>query len=112
MANLLAAAEAGSPRALNHWWPDPPPRAANRVTLERVVLRTPSVDGAYAFYTHVLGGTADGSCRQGCRISWPGGAEIALESVSGSEPGIDRFELSGDPPGERLIGGARFVFGG
>jgi hypothetical protein len=74
------------------------------------VLKTPTPDEAQAFFIEVLGGSPDPDCGDRCQVVWPGGARIALEHNASAEPGIDRFELTGREPGERVVGCTRFVF--
>lgn len=110
MATLVADSLAGRPHAMTEWWPQPPERAARPVTLERVVLNTPTPEGAQAFFIEVLGGSPDPECADECQVVWPGGARLALEHHPDTTPGIDRFELTGREPGERVIGGTQFRF--
>ena len=56
LADHLAAARAGSPYGEPVWWDDPGPRSPTTTYLDRVVVTTPMLDDATAFYAHVLGG--------------------------------------------------------
>ncbi|MDH5373898.1 MAG: VOC family protein [Acidimicrobiia bacterium] len=110
MAELIADSLAGRPHAMKKWWPEPPFHSAKTVFLERVVLNTPTPTETQAFFIEVLGGAPDPECADECQVVWPGGARLALEHHAGKEPGIDRFELTGGEPGERMIGGTTFRF--
>lgn len=100
-AEHLAAARAGNPYGEPVWWDDPGPRAEATVFLDRVVVSTPSLDAATAFYTDVLQGVvaADGGDRRD--LVWPGGC-VRLVADADRAPGIARLECSGPGPSRTL----------
>ena len=85
----------GSPQ----WWPEPPPRADDAVTLVRVVLRTDDVAAARELFSGLLGGRLVGgvSADAACELDWPSGARLCLEPSTDGRRGIDRLELLGEP---------------
>jgi catechol 2,3-dioxygenase-like lactoylglutathione lyase family enzyme len=92
------------------WWPDPPPRAEPRSYLRRVVMATPDLGAATAFFTGLLAGTEAATETGRVDLTWPGGGSIRLEQRDDRGPGIDRLEVDG--PGdtrELLIAGARVL---
>lgn len=92
------------------WWPAPPPRAARRAALRRVVIGVPEVEPAVAFFGDVMQGTVTGRTGTAVELAWPGGGRILVEHRPGCDPGVDRLECERDgEPEERTIGGGRFV---
>jgi methylmalonyl-CoA/ethylmalonyl-CoA epimerase len=96
-AEHLAAARAGHPYGEPVWWEDPGPRAEATVFLDRVVVTTPALDGATAFYTEVLEGVVAADDAHGRDVVWPGGC-IRLVRDTDRAPGIARLECSGPGP--------------
>jgi Glyoxalase/Bleomycin resistance protein/Dioxygenase superfamily len=103
----FAAAAGGDPIGEPAWWPALPARAETVAVLDRVVLRTPDLGGAAAFFGGLLEGHEERSTRDHVDLSWPGGGHLRLEAGDGPS-GIDRLELAGPAP-ERVLAGTRFV---
>lgn len=97
-AEHLAAARAGNPYGEPVWWDDPGPRAAAVTYLDRVVVSTPSLDAATAFYAEILGGTVVGEDTGRRDLVWPEGASIRLEADPARPAGIVRLEATGPGP--------------
>lgn len=101
-ADQFASARTVGPYGEPRWWPEPAPRAPEPTFLDQVVVSTPVLDAATAFYTGVLCGTATergGGVRD---ITWPGGGCIRLEEDTSRAPGIVRLELTGPGPARTL----------
>jgi len=79
------------------WWPEPPVKAPVPSYLRRVVMRTPDLAAAVAFFTGLLDGEAWGGdgAERWVEIAWPGGARLRLEERDGARPGVDRLEVEG-----------------
>jgi len=100
------------------WWTDPPPPGDRRGVLERVVMRTPSLDTAIAFFAGMLGGDVEQADDHHADLVWPGGSRIRIEvrtevHTETQQPGIERLEGLvfggvGDPV-EMEVAGARLV---
>lgn len=96
------------------WWPEPPPRAASRAVLRRVVVGVPDLEAAHAFFDDVLLGDVVRKEDGRVELAWPGGGRVMVERRPDRPPGVDRFEC--ERPGtneaeELLVGGAHFVVG-
>ncbi len=77
------------------WWPRDLVRGPSTARLERVVLRTPTLDAATDFFTTVLEGTVEESDDDTTSLVWHGGGRIRLETQHEAAPGVDRLELFG-----------------
>lgn len=97
LADHLAAARAGNPYGEPVWWTDPGPRAAATTSLDRVVVTTPTLAAATAFFTDGLGGTATDADAGRCDVIWPGGC-VRLVADATRPAGIARLECSVDDP--------------
>jgi methylmalonyl-CoA/ethylmalonyl-CoA epimerase len=95
------------PNAHPRWWTDPAP-ASGFGTLRRVVLRTPSLVAALAFFAGVLQGDVERESDAYAELVWPRGARIGLEQHEDAAPGVDRLEVIG-LASERTLIGTRFV---
>lgn len=95
---LVRAAEAGAPVGEPQWWSDPPPRASARTTLRRVVMSTPSLPAAVAFFAGLLEGDVVEETADAVEIAWPGRGRVRLELDAGRGPGFLRLE--GDHAGD------------
>lgn len=118
-----SALSTGTPRseyriALEHgpmgspeWWPEPPPRASDGVTLVRVVLRTDDVTAARELFGGLFRGrlVSTPSTDGACELEWPSGARLRLEPSPDGQRGIDRLELLGTPARTIDVAGSRFV---
>ena len=62
-AELLAHVAAHGPNQHPRWWTDPTPAEGERARLRRVVLRTPTLPAALAFFGGLLGGRSSASRR-------------------------------------------------
>ena len=94
----FAEARAGRPYSEPTWWDDPRPRAPGTTVLERVVVSTPTLDDATAFYADLLQGTivAEGA---GWRdVTWAGGGCVRLEADATRPTGIARLDCTGPGP--------------
>jgi methylmalonyl-CoA/ethylmalonyl-CoA epimerase len=77
------------------WWQARPAGARPPAFLERVVLRTPDVDGAARLYGELLDGRETDSGDGWVELGWEkGGGVLRLERTDGPA-GIDRLEVSG-----------------
>jgi catechol 2,3-dioxygenase-like lactoylglutathione lyase family enzyme len=104
------------------WWPEPPRPPANPSVLRRVVMATPSLDAALAFFAGLLGGTVDDPVDDPIddavegdtvELAWPGAARIRLVAAPDASPGIARLELVGPGPARELeVAGTRLVVDG
>ena len=74
-AELLAhVARARAEHARPRWWVDPRPQPTARATLRRVVLRTPALPTAVAFFAGILAGRiVDERSATRADLVWPGG---------------------------------------
>ena len=92
----------GEPR----WWPDPPPRSADRAVLHRVVLATPALAEAVDFFAHVLDGEVTTDADDHAELVWPGGGRVRLEEHAAMTAGFHRLEgdRSGAPTTASLSG--------
>jgi catechol 2,3-dioxygenase-like lactoylglutathione lyase family enzyme len=77
------------------WWPDPPPRAAQTTYLRRIVVTTPSLAEARAFFAGLLQGAVEHEDDQRIDLVWPGGGRIRLEHHPDQAPGIHHLEAEG-----------------
>jgi methylmalonyl-CoA/ethylmalonyl-CoA epimerase len=103
----FAAAVNGGPIGEPAWWPALPARAATVAVLDRVVLRTPDLDGAAAFFGGLLEGEKEHATGDQVDLVWPGGGRVRLEAHD-RPSGIDRLELAGPAPA-RVLAGTRVV---
>ena len=98
------------------FWPDPPPRAAARTFLRRVVMTTPDLSGTVEFFTGLLDGDAwgrgpargeavdgTGGGAPWVEIAQQRGGRLRVEEHSGASPGIDRLEVDGPGPARELV---------
>jgi methylmalonyl-CoA/ethylmalonyl-CoA epimerase len=77
------------------WWQPLPAPARQAALLERVVLRTPDLEGARRLYGELLGGREGPSGDDWVELEWDkGGGVLRLEQKAGAA-GIDRLEISG-----------------
>ncbi len=106
-AELLALVAQHGPNVHPRWWVDPAP-PTGRGTLRRVVLRTPSLTSAVAFFAGVLQGDVERESATTTDLVWPRGGRIRLEEHPGAMPGVDRLEVIG-LESERTLIGTRFV---
>jgi catechol 2,3-dioxygenase-like lactoylglutathione lyase family enzyme len=108
-AEMVTAALADGPTGEPVWWPPPPPRAAAPATLRRVVMATPSLTAAVAFFAGLLQGDVVAETDEAVELAWPGGGRIRLEQDRTATPGFLRLE--GDHEGTARVfdvSGARF----
>ena len=106
-AELLALVAANGPDAHPRWWSDPAP-ASGHGTLRRVVLRTPSLPSALAFFAGILHGEVERETPGAADLVWPRGARIRLEESTDAHPGVDRLEVEG-LAGAHTVVGTRFA---
>ena len=106
-AELLAYVAANGPNMHPRWWVDPEPARGHGI-LRRVVLRTPSLPSAVAFFAGVLQGDVETESDAAVDLVWPRGARVRVEEQAGSTPGVDRLEVIGLDE-ERVLLGTRFV---
>ena len=107
-AELLRHVAANGPNMNPRWWSDPAPPAGPPARLRRVVLRTPVLVDAVAFFATLLEGVVERESAQRIELVWPRGARIALEHHTDAAPGVDRLEVEG-LANERTVIGTRFV---
>lgn len=106
-AARFAEAQGAGPIGSPAWWPPLPAPAPAVAVLERVVVRTPDLDQARAFFGDLLTGAEETVEPGAVGLCWPGGGRLRLESGHASG-GVDRLELAGDAP-ERILAGTRVV---
>ncbi len=94
----FAEARAGRPYGEPKWWDDPRPRASGTTVLDRVVVATPVLDDATAFYTELLEGTITAEGADWRDVGWPGGGCVRLEADASRTPGIVRLDCTGPGP--------------
>jgi len=107
-AALLQHVAANGPNMHPRWWTDPAPPAGPPARLRRVVLRTPLLADAVAFFADTLEGVVERASDQRVELVWPRGARLALERHVDAAPGVDRLEVEG-LRAERTVVGTRFV---
>ena len=107
-AELLRHVAAHGPNAHPRWWSDPSPPAGPAARLRRVVLRTPVLTDAAAFFDAMLEGVVERESARRVELTWPRGGRIALEQHVDAPPGVDRLEVEGLGE-ERTVTGTRFV---
>jgi methylmalonyl-CoA/ethylmalonyl-CoA epimerase len=107
-AALLAHVAANGPNMHPRWWNDPSPAERAPARLRRVVLRTPDLASAVAFFADVLEGEVEGKTDERVDLVWPRGARLGLELHPDARPGVDRLEVEGLAE-ERTVIGTRFV---
>jgi catechol 2,3-dioxygenase-like lactoylglutathione lyase family enzyme len=109
-SELVTAAEAGSAFFEPEWWPQPPPRAADRTQLRRVVMSTPSLPAAVGFFAGLLDGEVVDESADAVELEWPGGGRVRLEAGPDAAPGFARLEgARPGEPGTFDLSGAPFV---
>jgi methylmalonyl-CoA/ethylmalonyl-CoA epimerase len=106
-AELLAHVASHGPNEHPRWWVDPE-RSRGHATLRRVVVRTPSLTAALAFFAGVLQGDVERETPTSADLVWPRGARLRVEEFPGATPGVDRLEFEGLTQECTLIG-TRFV---
>jgi catechol 2,3-dioxygenase-like lactoylglutathione lyase family enzyme len=107
-AELLAHVAKNGPNQHPRWWTDPAPAGGEPARLRRVVLRTPALPEAVAFFAGLLDGEIEHEVDGRVDLVWPRGARIGLEAQPGATPGVDRLEVVGLAQ-ECTVIGARFV---
>jgi methylmalonyl-CoA/ethylmalonyl-CoA epimerase len=108
-AEMVAAALVDGPVGEPTWWAPPPPRAASPATLQRVVMATPSLSAAVAFFAGLLEGDVVAEDDGAVELAWPGGGRIRLEHDPVAPPGFVRLEGDQDGPARTVeVSGARF----
>ena len=75
------------------WWPPPPPRAANPITLQRVVIGSPDRPAAQPFFSEFLGGTIITDTDAVTDLRWPGGGQVRL--IDAPDAGALHLEAAG-----------------
>lgn len=109
LGERLAAARAHGPWGAPWWPPTPPPLDHTvEVRLDRVVLRTPALAAAAAFFGELLGGEDFAAGEGWSELAWPGG-RIRLEQRDGLPPGVDRLEGESAKPRELVVAGTRLL---
>lgn len=83
---------AGSPI----WWPEPPVRTVERVTLRRVVLGSPDRARAVQFFEGFLDGAVVAEDAHTTDLRWPGDGAIRLTDAQTA--GVIRLEADGPNP--------------
>jgi catechol 2,3-dioxygenase-like lactoylglutathione lyase family enzyme len=105
-AYVLAHGSEGVPA----WWSAPPPSRGPVTFLRRVVMTTPALATARAFFTGLLDGTETDAGGGFVELTWPGGGCLRLEEHADRAPGVDRLELEGPgAPRELVLAGTRLL---
>jgi catechol 2,3-dioxygenase-like lactoylglutathione lyase family enzyme len=107
VADLLARTEIDGPIGEPAWWPAPPARAAEPVTLRHVVIGSPDRAATLGFFRTLLGGEPEATDPTGTTLVWPGGGRIRVED--GPRAGVVRLDASGGPPREVDVAGVSIV---
>jgi methylmalonyl-CoA/ethylmalonyl-CoA epimerase len=107
-AELLDHVAANGPNMHPRWWNDPTPPEGPPARLRRVVLRTPVLADAVAFFAGILEGTVERATDERVDLVWPRGARVGLEYRPDAAPGVDRLEVEG-LAAEQTVIGTRFV---
>jgi methylmalonyl-CoA/ethylmalonyl-CoA epimerase len=107
-AELLAHVATNGPNMHPRWWTDPAPAEGAPAQLRRVVLRTPVLADAVAFFSDALEGEVERESAERVELVWPRGARVALELQAEAPPGVDRLEVEG-LGAEHTVIGTRFV---
>jgi methylmalonyl-CoA/ethylmalonyl-CoA epimerase len=107
-AEMLAHVADHGPNEHPRWWTDPLPPEGPPARLRRVVLRTPALASAVAFFSGVLQGDVERESDGRVDLVWPRGARVGLEAHDHGAPGVDRLEVEGLDE-ERIVAGTRFV---
>ena len=94
-AELLAEVAEHGPNQHPRWWSDPSPAEGATARLRRVVLRTPDLAAAVAFFAGTLEGRVEHESDRRVDLVWPRGARIGLELQLDAPPGVDRLEVEG-----------------
>src|SRR5262249_29149211 len=109
-AEQFAHAREHGPWVQPQWWSDPPPRAEPPTYLHRIVVRTPVLDDAVAFYTDILGATVETERADAVDVVWGDRGRVGLELDRVEAAGVARLELTGPGPARRLtLAGTEFV---
>ena len=107
-AELLAHVAKNGPNMHPRWWTDPAPAEGPPARLRRVVLRTPELAAAVAFFANLLQGVVERASEDRVDLVWPRGARIGLEHRPDAPAGVDRLEVEG-LAAEVTVVGTRFV---
>ena len=107
---LLTHVAQHGPNMQPRWWTDPTPATGARALLRRVVLRTPVLAEARAFFAGLLGGEVERETADAVDLVWRRGARITLEEHAELPAGVDRLEVEGLDV-EQVVAGTRFVPG-
>jgi methylmalonyl-CoA/ethylmalonyl-CoA epimerase len=107
-AELLAHVARNGPNMHPRWWDDPASPEGAPARLRRVVLRTPVLADAAAFFADTLEGVVEREAADRVELAWPRGARVALEERTDADPGVDRLEVEG-LHAEQTVIGTRFV---
>jgi catechol 2,3-dioxygenase-like lactoylglutathione lyase family enzyme len=111
-AEMVTGAQAGGAFFEPEWWPEPPARATDRARLRRVVLATPSLPAAVAFFAGQLDGRIVDETIDAVELAWPGDGRVRLEHDADATPGFRRLEGDrGGAPVTLDLSGAPFVLG-
>jgi methylmalonyl-CoA/ethylmalonyl-CoA epimerase len=94
-AELLRHVREHGPNAHPRWWVDPVDHDGPPARLRRVVVRTPSLPSALAFFAGLLQGDVEAESDGGADLVWPRGARVRLEERPEEPAGIDRLEIEG-----------------
>jgi len=87
----------------DQWWPTPPPQAPDATILRRIVMTTPALLDARAFFAGVLGGAVSDEGEGWVELTWPGDGHLRLEQHADRPPGVDRLEAEGPGPQRELV---------
>ena len=107
-AELLEHVAFHGPNMEPRWWAEPVPANGPPAILRRVVMRTPSLAAALAFFAGALQGDLEDETATTADLVWPRGARIRIEEQPDRAPGVDRVEVIGLDAPTTLIG-TRFV---
>ena len=103
-AELLAEVARHGPNQHPRWWSDPSPAEGERARLRRVVVRTPDMAAAVAFFGGLLEGKVERESEERVDLVWPRGARIGLELRPDAPAGVDRLEVEGLTEPRTVIG--------
>ncbi|HET9730070.1 MAG TPA: VOC family protein [Acidimicrobiia bacterium] len=103
-AELVAHAAKHGPDEHPRWWVDPVPANGAPACLRRVVIRTPALAAATAFFAGMLQGDVEHEDDTTVDFVWPHGSRVRLEARTDAAPGVDRLEVDGLRESVTLIG--------
>jgi methylmalonyl-CoA/ethylmalonyl-CoA epimerase len=107
VAEVLPRVAAEGPMGTPMWWPAPPTRAPQPVTLQHVVLGSPDRDATVDFFRDLLQGHVEAEDGSGTVLGWAGGGRIRVEDAD--RAGVLRLHATGTSPRTVTLAGVSLV---